>query len=201
MNAASFIRVNMVQYLKYSVQSTIKARLLPFLHQQCSHYQQHSIDIRWVEIGGSMLVWRWMRLCCYFPGWATAEVLVTHLVPLWVGARGIEFDWKYMQMSFDANVSLVSCYTIPWYTVELRLTNAHFDHWTDGLGEVPHIPSVLNRPYNFIFLLDRVHVGTFASLSWIGSGFHLVGQTPLPNFLLSTTPRGEVFCIPVLWAS
>lgn len=41
-------------------------------------------------------------------GWATAELIMTRLVPLWVGARGVEFDWKYIQMSFDANVSLVS---------------------------------------------------------------------------------------------
>jgi len=40
-------------------------------------------------------------------GWATAELVMTRLVPLWVGARGVEFDWKYIQMSFDANVSLV----------------------------------------------------------------------------------------------
>lgn len=32
---------------------------------------------------------------------------MTKLLPLWVGARGVEFDWKYMQMSFDANISLV----------------------------------------------------------------------------------------------
>lgn len=30
------------------------------------------------------------------------------LLPLWVGARGIEFDWKYMQMSLDSNICLVS---------------------------------------------------------------------------------------------
>ena len=41
-------------------------------------------------------------------GWATAELVMTKLLPLWVGARGIEFDWKYMQMSFDANIALVS---------------------------------------------------------------------------------------------
>lgn len=36
------------------------------------------------------------------------ELAVTRVVPLWVGARGVEFDWKYIQMSFDANISLVS---------------------------------------------------------------------------------------------
>lgn len=45
-----------------------------------------------------------------FTGWATAELSMTRLLPLWVGARGMEFDWKYMQMSFDANISLVINY-------------------------------------------------------------------------------------------
>lgn len=40
-------------------------------------------------------------------GWATAELVMTRFIPLWVGARGIEFDWKYIQMSFDSNVSLI----------------------------------------------------------------------------------------------
>ncbi|XP_064617629.1 BOS complex subunit TMEM147-like [Liolophura sinensis] len=40
-------------------------------------------------------------------GWATAELIMTKFLPLWVGARGIEFDWKYILMSFDSNVSLV----------------------------------------------------------------------------------------------
>ena len=59
-------------------------------------------------------------------GWTSAELIVTKLVlffvqnfdpmlrflfhrflPLWVGARGIEFDWKYIQMSLDSNVALV----------------------------------------------------------------------------------------------
>jgi hypothetical protein len=50
---------------------------------------------------------------CLSTGWATAELVMTKLLPLWVGARGIEFDWKYMQMSFDANIALVSLqYTV-----------------------------------------------------------------------------------------
>ncbi|XP_037084752.1 transmembrane protein 147-like [Pollicipes pollicipes] len=40
-------------------------------------------------------------------GWATAELLLTRVLPLWVGARGIEFSWRYLQMSLDANISLV----------------------------------------------------------------------------------------------
>ncbi|XP_071959629.1 BOS complex subunit TMEM147-like [Antedon mediterranea] len=40
-------------------------------------------------------------------GWATAELLSTRFLPLWVGARGTEFDWKYIQMSFDSNINLI----------------------------------------------------------------------------------------------
>ena len=42
-----------------------------------------------------------------FIGWATAEYLTTKLIPLWVGARAIEFNWVHTQLSFDANISLV----------------------------------------------------------------------------------------------
>jgi hypothetical protein len=40
-------------------------------------------------------------------GWASAELIMTKFLPFWVGARGVEFDWKYIQMSFDSNISLV----------------------------------------------------------------------------------------------
>merc|ERR1719481_2287207 len=50
-------------------------------------------------------------------GWAFAELLLTRLVCLWVGARGVEFDWRYIQKSFEANISLlhfISLSTLVW---------------------------------------------------------------------------------------
>ncbi|CAH0581690.1 unnamed protein product [Chrysodeixis includens] len=41
-------------------------------------------------------------------GWASAEVLVTRSVLLWVGARGSEFDWRYVRACAESNVALVS---------------------------------------------------------------------------------------------
>ena len=38
-----------------------------------------------------------------------APLLCFRVIPFWVGARGIEFDWKYIQMSFQSNINLVSC--------------------------------------------------------------------------------------------
>ena len=40
-------------------------------------------------------------------GWAGAHVLFSNIVAFWFGARGLEFDWKYIQMALDANVTLV----------------------------------------------------------------------------------------------
>lgn len=41
-------------------------------------------------------------------GWAGAELVFSRLLVLWVGARGTEFDWKFIQKSFEANISIVS---------------------------------------------------------------------------------------------
>jgi len=45
-------------------------------------------------------------------GWAFAEFVFTRVIFLWVGARGIEFDWKFVRESLDANVSLVHFLTL-----------------------------------------------------------------------------------------
>jgi len=45
-------------------------------------------------------------------GWAFAELVLTRLVFLWVGARGVEFDWRYIQKSFEANISLLHFITV-----------------------------------------------------------------------------------------
>merc|ERR1719495_365019 len=45
-------------------------------------------------------------------GWAFAELVLTRLVFLWVGARGVEFDWRYIQKALDANISLVHFITL-----------------------------------------------------------------------------------------
>lgn len=60
-------------------------------------------------------------------GWAFAELILTRVIFLWVGARGIEFDWKYIQKSFDANISLVhyvtmSCLVWLWMRRDVNKT-------------------------------------------------------------------------------
>lgn len=41
-------------------------------------------------------------------GWAGAEIILTRCILLWIGARGQEFHWKYIQKCFESNISLVS---------------------------------------------------------------------------------------------
>ena len=43
-------------------------------------------------------------------GWGTAEMVMTKVLPLWVGARGVEFEWTNLQSALDSNLNLVSHY-------------------------------------------------------------------------------------------
>jgi len=56
-------------------------------------------------------------------GWAGAEVLLTRFLLLWVGARGAEFDWKYIQKSLESNINLVRNLLSIFYE-KLILSNA-----------------------------------------------------------------------------
>ncbi len=56
-------------------------------------------------------------------GWAFAELLFTRVIALWVGARGIEFDWRYMQKSLDANISLVSTTATAYFKGSFTLSD------------------------------------------------------------------------------
>jgi len=40
-------------------------------------------------------------------GWATGDFFLSGALPLWAGARGLQFDWQYLAMSLEANVVLV----------------------------------------------------------------------------------------------
>lgn len=41
-------------------------------------------------------------------GWATAEVILSRGLMLWIGARGAEFSWIYIQKCLESNISLVN---------------------------------------------------------------------------------------------
>lgn len=40
-------------------------------------------------------------------GWAFADSVLHRLVPLWVGARGLEYTWEYIFQGLEANANLV----------------------------------------------------------------------------------------------
>lgn len=61
-------------------------------------------------------------------GWATAEVILSRALLLWFGARGAEFDWRYIQKCLESNVSLVqhiTTVTLIWLWSRHDL-NKHF---------------------------------------------------------------------------
>lgn len=48
-----------------------------------------------------------LRILCVALGWTGAQSLASYLIPLWIGARGPEFKWDYIQMGVTSNVSLL----------------------------------------------------------------------------------------------
>lgn len=59
-------------------------------------------------------------------GWAGAEIILTRFIVLWVGARGAEFSWSYIQTSLDSNISLVGTYNLNSYMHIKPLTTLLF---------------------------------------------------------------------------
>merc|ERR1712188_30520 len=69
-----------------------------------------------VDVLGVFLLLRWRLIGRSMPdsvrrlvigvSWATTDSLLRHLLPLWVGARGIEFSWEYMAKAIEANLSI-----------------------------------------------------------------------------------------------
>ncbi|XP_071656673.1 BOS complex subunit TMEM147 isoform X2 [Patagioenas fasciata] len=62
-------------------------------------------------LGLQVALWRGagrgeLRILVAALGWAGAELVSSRCVPLWVGARGVEFDWRHLQMGLDSNISL-----------------------------------------------------------------------------------------------
>ncbi|CAF1431999.1 unnamed protein product [Adineta steineri] len=92
-------------------------------------------------------------------GWTSAEIIVTRCLPLWVGARGIEFDWKYIQMSLESNITLIhylSMATLVW----LRTRNDFNKSYTPLINVLLLLSCY--RP-----LIVEVLIHAFAANSWI----------------------------------
>eukprot|EP00470_Lotharella_oceanica_P001243 CAMPEP_0170168568 /NCGR_PEP_ID=MMETSP0040_2-20121228/1555_1 /TAXON_ID=641309 /ORGANISM="Lotharella oceanica, Strain CCMP622" /LENGTH=177 /DNA_ID=CAMNT_0010406839 /DNA_START=229 /DNA_END=762 /DNA_ORIENTATION=+ len=48
-----------------------------------------------------------LRVLAVAIGWACAEALVHYLIPLWIGARDVEFSWDYIEMGVQSNINLI----------------------------------------------------------------------------------------------
>ena len=70
-------------------------------------------------------------------GWAMAELVLTRLVFLWVGARGVEFDWRYIQAinqsinATNTRFPLAAPFYVAFLLAELVLTRLVF-LWVGG---------------------------------------------------------------------
>jgi hypothetical protein len=56
-------------------------------------------------------------------GWSLAEAVTLHLIPLWIEARGMEFEWKYIFIGLTANINMFWAFGMVATVWLLRRTN------------------------------------------------------------------------------
>jgi len=118
-------------------------------------------------------------------GWAMAELILTRLVFLWVGARGVEFDWRYIQKSLDANISLVyfltlACLVWTWTRKESNQTSKFSGVLTVLLGLACYKGVIVGACSHYLDL------GTWASLAQDGVVSCCLGLLALQIYLAAT---------------
>ncbi|KAG9147086.1 hypothetical protein Leryth_005334 [Lithospermum erythrorhizon] len=59
-------------------------------------------------------------------GWAFADAVLHRLLPLWVGARGLEFTWDYILQGLEANANLSISYGFNSTSQELYVKIGYF---------------------------------------------------------------------------
>jgi len=57
-------------------------------------------------------------------GWAVTDSIITKLIPLWLGAKGQEFSYEYLQMAIDSNILLVFYIAVATLVSLLRIRGA-----------------------------------------------------------------------------
>nr|CAH8830644.1 unnamed protein product [Trichobilharzia regenti] len=72
-------------------------------------------------------------------GWSVSSLVATKYIPIWVGTRGLEFDWSYLCLSYEANLDLVDTFVV-FYTVWL-LSRRSGPTWSTYLGLLVIIPT------------------------------------------------------------
>nr|CAG4635704.1 EOG090X0CTK [Artemia franciscana] len=95
-------------------------------------------------------------------GWGAAELFLNRFVLLWVGARGMEFDWKYLQLSFDANLSLVNIIV----SHPFQLLSSNHDEFYYIKHQVKPLTAVLRIICSFHSLVSFFRLYTSSYMSW-----------------------------------
>lgn len=80
-------------------------------------------------------------------GWSAADCLATRILPFWVGARGLGFDWRYIQMGLESNLNLVHFVAVAglvwlWNRSDLQW---HMRHVATGLLAYAAYRNLLNE--------------------------------------------------------
>eukprot|EP00274_Cyanoptyche_gloeocystis_P002839 CAMPEP_0196660506 /NCGR_PEP_ID=MMETSP1086-20130531/40120_1 /TAXON_ID=77921 /ORGANISM="Cyanoptyche gloeocystis , Strain SAG4.97" /LENGTH=354 /DNA_ID=CAMNT_0041994949 /DNA_START=37 /DNA_END=1098 /DNA_ORIENTATION=+ len=106
--------------LGYGVTQVVKmillATFLPTSESEMFDFSQELLKalVGIIDIIGLHYVLKWSRgsdrivkILGVGLGWGTAESILFRLAPVWLGAKGMEFDWSVIYTSIEANISLL----------------------------------------------------------------------------------------------
>ncbi|CAH8436498.1 unnamed protein product [Heterobilharzia americana] len=78
-------------------------------------------------------------------GWSISSLVATKYVLIWVGTRGLEFDWSYLCLSYEANLDLVDTFVV-FYAIWL-LSRRSGPAWSTSLGLIV----IISAPVKSVF--------------------------------------------------
>ncbi|KAF2367334.1 Protein of unknown function DUF2053 membrane [Trinorchestia longiramus] len=109
-------------------------------------------------------------------GWSTADMILTRALPLWVSARGLQFDWKYLIMSLEANVVMIHHLAV---TALVYL-------WSRTDRNSPHRPLLIVLAVCSVYspLLPAIYTAVLAGAA--PTAFKMLLASSVPSLLLST---------------
>jgi len=95
------------------------------------------------------------RITAIALGWSCAQSVALYLIPIWIGARGMEFSWKYIEMGVSSNINIaevMALVTVVWLRSRADLTPNLFPIVVSVIGLHCGLPSIYSYLENVALL-------------------------------------------------
>lgn len=96
-----------------------------------------------------------INIIAFITGWSQASLICTKYIPIWFGTKGLEFNWEYLYLSFDANLELLLTF-VAFYSFWLLCRRS--GSLASSLLGVVLLMFVLIKAHIFAFLMRKTDI-------------------------------------------